>query len=163
MMRMMAVAAMLAGISLIAVTIPAQATATTVTTNTYDAKSTSDDIRASCKEVSVSSTGTLSAKCNKKPPASSPGRDPEVVSTTINMLTYVNCRTRGTSVRVRWGAAETGLTLVDPHVLLTSNGKTYIFGGYCEDSDGDKVGPSGVDFGHTTDGLKNNDGSLEKR
>ena len=132
---------------------------TTKTTNSYSATSTSEDIRASCKELSVDSQAKLSAKCNK---ADSGGRV-SAVSTTIDMPTYANCRKSGRGYRVNWGVAAPNVTLVDSHILLTSTGKTYIFGGYCVDGNGEKMGPSGIDIGETSGGLKNDAGSLDKR
>ena len=155
--RKAAVVAMLAAFT-VGATGPLAQAGTSVTTNSYSAASTSEDIRASCKEVSVDSQATLSAKCNKE---DNNGRV-SAVSTTIYMPNHVGCQASGRGYRVKWGAASANITLVDPLVLLTSTGSSYIFGGYC-DANGEKMGPSGEDIGDTTDGLKNDSGSLAKR
>ena len=151
-------AAVVAILAALTVGATGQASGTPVTTNSYSATSTSEDIRASCKEVSVDSQATLSAKCNKEDDS---GRV-SAVSTTIYMPNHVGCQASGRGYRVKWGAASANITLVDPLVLLTSTGSSYIFGGYC-DANGEKMGPSGEDIGDTTDGLKNDSGSLAKR
>ena len=157
MTRRTATAAMLAGLTLGAAGVPAQDSNTTKTTDTYDASSTSDDIRLSCKELSASSQRTLSAKCNK----TLEGGDVGAVSTTINMLTYVNCSGRW-RYKVNWGSASTNVTLVEPHILLSSTGDNYYFAGYCQGGRG-KIGPSAIDIAEATNGLRNNAGSLAKR
>ena len=48
-------------------------------------------------------------------------------------------------------------------IALTSTGNSYLFRAYCVSADGTRVGPSGVDIGDTTNGLKNDGGSLDKR
>ena len=153
-------AAVLAGLMLGASGALAQTT-TTKTTNTYDAESTSDDIRVSCKELSVDSQATLSAKCNKS--GSTGGV--VAVSTTIDMLDYANCLNKGRGYRVGWGSGPTSITLVDPIILLTSNGQSYVFGGRCQLADGTLFSNnhSGMDIGETTNGLENDAGSLDKR
>ena len=151
-------AAVVAILAALTVGATGQASGTPVTTNSYSATSTSEDIRASCKEVSVDSQATLSAKCNKEDDS---GRV-SAVSTTIYMPNHVGCQASGRGYRVKWGAASANMTLVDPLVLLTSTGSSYVFGGYC-DANGEKMGPSGEDIGDTTDGLKNDSGSLAKR
>lgn len=157
--RKAAVVAVLAALTVGATGLLAPASGTSVTTNTYSATSTSEDIRASCKELSVDSQATLSAKCNKEDDSGVVS----AVSTTIDMLTYANCQATGRGYRVKWGAASANVTLVDPLLLLTSTGSSYVFGGYCVDANNVKTGPSGEDIGDTTDGLKNDAGSLAKR
>ena len=131
------------------------------TTNTYKASSTSEDIRVSCKNfeikpiVSVSPTATVQAECNK----TLDNGTVDAVSTTLDMLTYAKC-TDGN--RVAWGTGSSDAELVGPFILLTSTGNSYVFGAYCLD-DGTRYGPSGVDIGDTTSGLKNDAGSLAKR
>ena len=169
MKRGAATAAVLAGLMLGAAGALAQSTGgpTSRTTNTYDASSTSDDIRISCKELdiaalpSVTPTATLSAMCNK---ADSNG-DVSAVSTTIDMLDYAGCQAVGRGYRVGWGSSAANVTLVNPIVLLTSTGNSYVFGGRCADSDGTLYGTqhTGMDIGETTGGLENDGGSLDKR
>ena len=60
--------------------LPGTAAATGVTTNSYDANSTDSDIRKSCKELRVSSAGTLTGRCN---PSSS--------DTTFDLTAQVGC------------------------------------------------------------------------
>ena len=131
----------------------------TVTTNSYSTSSTAKDIRASCKEFFQRSGGELSAKCNK---AGSNGTV-SAVSTTLNMPTYANCRANGSAYSVQWGAAETGITTVSPSIVLSSTGTTYLLKASCKDGNGDQWGPSTLDIGDTTNGLKNDAGSLKKR
>ena len=152
--------AVLAGFALAASGSLAQTSS--VTTNTYDANSTSEDIRVSCKDLSVNSQGTLSAKCNKQNDSTAP-QAVSAVSTTISMSTYVNCRSNGRGgYRPQWGAAVSEAQTVDPVIVLNSTGSTYYYGAYCLVGS-QKTGPSGPDIGDTTNGLKNNGGSLAKR
>ena len=156
MIRRMATAAMFAGLMLGAYDVPAQ-TSTTKTTNTYKASSTSEDIRISCKELSVNSQATLSAKCNK----TLDDGTVDAVSTTIDIPTYANCN-HHKGYRINWGAPIAGRTLVGPFtIVVTSTGDTYFFLGYCQG--GGKTILSGIDIGDTTNGFKNDAGSLAKR
>ena len=154
-----AIAAMLAGLTLGASGALAQSSSS-LTTSTYNARSTAKDIRASCKELSMSSQGTLSAKCNKRLGTGAVS----AVSTTISMPTYASCRSNGRGgYRVLWGSPAANVQMVDPLVLLTSTGSSYVFGAYCVDANNVRTGPSGIDIGETTDGLENDAGSLAKR
>ena len=67
------------------------ATVLAVTTGSYDAASTSEDIRKSCKDISVSSAGTLSGTCNKVTSGAVSG----TVSTTHDLTTTVVCYNSG--------------------------------------------------------------------
>ena len=60
--------------------LPGTAAATGVTTSSYDSASTDSDIRKSCKQLRVSSAGTLTGRCN----AGS-------TDTTIDLTSYVAC------------------------------------------------------------------------
>ena len=137
MKRGLAIAAMLAGLTLGAAGASAQST---VTTNSYSTSSTAEDIRASCKDVWVRSGGTLYAKCNK---ADSNG-DISAVSTTISMSKYANCRASGDDYTVQWGLPVTGITTVSPEITLSSTGDTYILEASCQDADKNKWGPFGA-------------------
>ena len=98
MMRGTATIALFAGLMLGTSGVLAQTTGAPApkTTNTYDASSTSEDIRVSCKDVemdtqvSVSASEKVKAKCNKA------GSDGTVsaVSTTIEMLDHMICTGR---------------------------------------------------------------------
>lgn len=103
MIRRIAAAAMFAGLMLGASGVLAQQDPTTAkTTNTYDATSTSEDIRVSCKELSVDSLEKLNAKCNKANSAEEPTAV-SAVSTSIKMPTYTECTSRD---RVDWGSGD---------------------------------------------------------
>ena len=80
------------------------------------------------------------------------------VSASIKMQSHTKCTNRNR----RLGAQGTRKP-VDGVVLLTSTGKSYVFGAFCEFSYGTQSGPPGVDIGDTTKGLKNKAGSLGKR
>lgn len=58
---------------------------------------------------------------------------------------------------------SSGAEMFDGFILLTSTGKSYVFGAYCRDATLTKDGPSGMDIGETTNGLKNDNDSLAKR
>ena len=152
------IATMLAGLSLATAGASAQSS-TSVTTNSYSASSTAEDMRASCKKVWVRSGGTLYAKCNKADDTGSVS----AVSTTLDMPKYANCRASGRSYTVQWGAGVTGITTTSPEIVLSSTGDTYVLEASCKDRDGNKWGPSELDIGDTSDGLKNDKGSLAKR
>lgn len=156
MKRGLAIAAMLAGLTLGAAGASAQST---VTTNSYSTSSTAEDIRASCKEVWVRSGGLLYAKCNKQDDSGAVS----AVSTTIRMPKHANCRTSGDGYTVQWGPPVTGIKTVSPEITLSSTGNTYILKASCQDADKNKWGPSELDIGDTTDGLENDEGSLAKR
>ena len=74
--RLLALAAFAAAL----LVVPGTAAATGVTTSSYDATSTDSDIRKSCKQLRVSSAGTLTGRCND---SSS--------DTTIDLTSYVAC------------------------------------------------------------------------
>ena len=56
--------AALAAAFALASSVPGAVSATGVTTSSYDASSTDSDIRKSCKQLRVSSAGTLTGRCN---------------------------------------------------------------------------------------------------
>ena len=166
MRRGAATAAVLAGLMLGASGVLAQQQdpTTAKTTNTYDADSTSEDIRLSCKDLTAKATAvgavTVVGECNK---ANSDGAV-SAVSTIINISNHAGChKTRGRGYRVDWGTGSSSATMFDGFILLTSTGKSYVFGAYCRDATLTKDGPSGMDIGETTNGLKNDAGSLAKR
>ena len=121
MRRRTATAAVLAGLMLGASGVPAQQDPTTAkTTDTYDADSTSEDIRKSCKELTAKATAvgavTVVGECNK---ANSDG-DVSAVSTIINMSNLAGChKTRGRGYRVDWGTGSSSATMFDGFILLT--------------------------------------------
>ena len=154
-----AVVTVLAGLTLGA----SGALASSVTTNSYSASSTAADIRASCKELFVRSGGELKAKCNK---ANERGTVSAVL-TYLNMPKYANCRKDGNTdwYTIQWGEYVTGIRPTDPAIVVSSTGDTYLLRAGCKDKDGDGTSwaPTTLDIGETTDGLKNDAGSIVKR
>ena len=153
------IVAMLAGLTLGANGALAQRSLDAVTTNTYSASSTAEDISASCKEMAQRSGGELSAYCNK----ADSGGDVSAVWTTLSMPKYANCRTSGDGYTMQWGEQLAGIKPVAPKILLSSTGHTYLLQAGCEDGDGNSWAPTMLDIGDTTDGLENDAGSLAKR
>ena len=138
---------------------PANAT-TTYTTNDYSDTSTSDEVGKSCKEVSIaSSTGVVSAKCNKE-------TDGEVGTndTTFDMTKATYCKeyNDGSGAGLVWGSGTTDWTASDWSADVASNGRHYGVYVKCKKS-GMPDNDGGVAMSDTVKGLKNNAGSLEKR
>ena len=117
--------------ALLSAALPAQAG--TVTTNDYSATSTSSDINKSCKDLDLSSSGTLTGTCNGS-----------TTQASLNMNDYADCR-GGT---LRWftgtdpsgtGIVETGTNtnfLSAADIDLSSNGKAYQLSGTCRSTQG---------------------------
>ena len=72
--------AALAAAFALALSVPGVVSATGVTTSSYDASSTDSDIRKSCKQLRVSSAGTLTGRCNSN-----------ASDTTFDLKTQVGC------------------------------------------------------------------------
>ena len=138
----------------------ASATTTTYTTNDYSDTSTSDEVGVSCKAVSIaSSTGVVSAKCNKE-------TDGEVGTndTTFDMTTATYCReyNDGSGAGLIWGSGTTDWTASDWSADVGSNGRHYTASVKCKKA-GMPDNDSGLAISDNVNGLKNNAGSLEKR
>ena len=154
--RRIAVVTMLAGLTLGASgTLPAA-----VTTNSYDPNSTSGNIQISCKELFQRSGGELRGYCNK----AGNGGTVSAVFTTINMPAYANCLPDGDDYTLQWGAQEEGIKPLDPAIVLTSTGTSYLLEARCKRrSDGEVWEATTLPIGDSTDGLENDDGSFAKR
>ena len=135
------------------------------TTNTYDSGSTSDNIALSCKDLSITASGTnagkLSATCNKSSGGSVVGN-----STSINMDDLVYCHVFATGPVIYFGTTTYAGSISGWSVSTSSSGKKYNMGGTCNMDDGSS-GTSVLDISETgtsaSSGLKNNAGKLEKR
>ena len=147
----------------------APALATSITTNDYSATSVSEDIAESCKGVSISTTGntnpTVSAACNKK----DSNGDVVTNSTTLNLGSHIWCSGKGVIGTFTWGQPPANTIArwypVSWAVELDSTGDNYTVTAKCADSL--KIKPTTakqeLDLGDTTNGLKNDSGSLAKR
>ena len=140
----------------------AAAAAVTVTTNSYDASSTSDDIAVSCKEVKGPG-GAISAKCNK---ADSDGNITPT-DAQIEIRQHMACSQNDNGA---WEFVWTGntsstsptTTPTDLAVVVSSDGQNYMLEGKCKDSQ-NRYDAAPLDLGDTVIGLENNDGSLARR
>ena len=153
--RLVAALVALAGLALTGPT-----AATTVTSNRYDALSTSSDIARSCRELSIAATGVLSAKCNKSSSGSV-----ELHDTTIDMSDNTDCTgnaTDGYSLAWATSASFDG-NVINASVSLSSTGNDYIASGQCKPTGEDASPASTLDLSDTTNGLENDSGSLDKR
>ena len=136
------------------------------TTNTYDSGSTSDNIALSCKDLSITASGTnagkLSATCNKSSGGSVVGN-----STSIDMDDLVYCYvTTNLGPVIYFGTDSYDGSISGWSVSASSSGKKYNMGGTCNMDDGSS-GTSVLDISETgtsaSSGLKNTAGKLEKR
>ena len=136
-----------------------------ITTNAYDAGSTSDDIALSCKQISVGSTsGILGAKCNKE---DSDG-DVAPAATNINLKQHVACvATADGGYEFAWPTSDSSASAdASPSyfaVFVSSDGQDYELGGHCRTTSGNTSDAGVLDLGDITNGLENDDGSLERR
>ena len=139
----------------------ASATTTTYTTNDYSATSTSDQVGKSCKEVSiVSSTGVVSAKCNKETDGVVGTND-----TTFDMSTVTYCKENddGESASLVWGSSSTTTwTAANWTAGVGSNGRHYGVYVDCQKS-GMTDSEGGTAMSDNVKGLKNDAGALAKR
>ena len=109
------------------------AQAGTVTTNDYSATSTSSDINKSCKDLDLSSSGTLTGTCNGS-----------TTQASLNMNDYADCK--GGTLRWFTGTDPDGSTGIVGSTLqnyraaadidLSTNGKAYLLSGTCSDTQG---------------------------
>ena len=128
------------------------AQAGTVTTNGYDANSTSSNIDKSCKELDFTTTGALKGNCNTG------GENTK--STQLDLTSYAGCD-GGT---LKWG---TGLGLVSPSssylagadIEVSSNGQSYLLSGTCSTSSG--ATDTGVDTLKLSDRVTNSKGDFK--
>ena len=138
----------------------------------YTEGSTDGDIAKSCKDLSVGlSTGVLSATCNKA--VSDTGDDSTPATgtvttsaTTLDLDDVIHCpvvkNSDGLASSVlAWGTALS--TPGDWQLSVSSLGADYIVEAKCTTATGCVFGGSKLDLGDTTNGLKNDAGSLAKR
>ena len=137
----------------------ALAQATAVTTNTYSASSLDSDIDASCKALSASSSGTVSATCNK-----SSGNNAVGNSTSKDVSANVGCgHSMGVHTSIHWGSDTT--VHWSPKdgtwkIKLDSTGKKYLLEAKCVATDGWTANASTIELG-ASDGLDNDSGDLD--
>ena len=147
------------------------ATASSVTTNEYYANSVSEDIADSCKDLSVaSSTGVVSATCNHYRSSHSDEVDTTDSTYDVDNAVYCKCDNNGqTSASLAWGTGAGACTIHtfyanDWSLGTSSDGKNYILSGKCtRTSNSSWETTTSLDLGDTSNGLKNDKGSLAKR
>lgn len=145
--------------------------ATTITTNSYWYRSTSEDIAESCKDLSVASTtGVVSAECNS-------GTSDDHISAIgteydVDNAIYCPAKTDGTRPDIKWGTQSSSDAHLPENWQLarSTNGNDYLVSAICVatgvgSSSTTTGGRSTLDLGDTTNGLKNTNGKgkLEKR
>ena len=144
--------------AILALLAPAPAGAASVTTNTYSASSTSDDIAYSCQNVEISSALVVSANCN-----TSTGTN----STTLDISSHVTCMTTTFNSQtihvVIWGTETWDGTISNPVIQLDSTGKIYDFAATCLPTGSTTSVRSVTAIDDTSIGLKNDSGDLAKR
>ena len=140
---------------------PVQAsTITFYTTDDYDAQSTSEDMAVSCKNMFLNGQ-TIGASCNKKTTSGSIAPH----STTLDLTTVAYCKDdQGlANTVITWGSGTSSFSMTGVTIGLDSVGDEYVFTATCKNTAGAQGPAAGLVLSDTTNGLKNNDGSLAKR
>ena len=149
------VAAVALGLLLAAMGVsPATADTTVVTTNGYTATSTSTDVDASCKDLDMSGSGTLSGTCNTSGSTS---------ESTLDMTSNIACgASAGLSTAIAWRTTQNSYFEVSEwDIVLNSTGTKYLVEAKCKSRYTSAVaGASTLELGDATNGVENDAGSL---
>ena len=134
--------------------------ATTITTSTYDATSTSDDVAVSCQQLKInSSTGVIDATCNKSTDNGISGNGSK-----LDMDTVVYCKTTYSAEgNLDWGTSSYTGSIGSWTIHLDSTGDDYVVTATCKMDGQSGSHASSIDIGDVTRGLKNDGGDLVKR
>ena len=126
-MSRVAMAAALAA-ALVVGSVPASASTSTVTTNTYSASSTSTDINLSCKDLSLSVSGTsakLAGTCNG-------GSSQTTIVLESSTTERVACPQSGSNAgTLVWGSGGFLANTAAPHADTDATGRKYLLAGTC--------------------------------
>ena len=133
---------------------PAAADSTVVTTNAYSATSTSTDVDASCKDLDMSSTGTLSGTCNTSGSTN---------DSTLDMTGNIACgASAGLSTAIAWRTSQNQyFKVTEWDIVLNSTGTKYLVEAKCKSRyTSATAGASTLELGDGTNGVDNDSGDL---